>query len=308
MTNKNYTKDKTIINLKKKFGTLSVPYPCNPKSKTKQVCESFEQEYEYENNFSKPLLFDRKKTQKNLSFNYITTFLELPRPGPGRQSRCNYFRPNINPELKHSNYIDDYSCERRKIKKLHGVGCMVANDQKKRTRFEKCELKNIVFKSLIKSNPNLNTCKKIAIGEKKLSKYESEAYPVEKQVSNSKLFFHLQSGSSTNEELRIRKKAKLFASFSQAFCSTVYCYKFLSLNDTRVEFKDFSNHLPLGPRLKFQVVIVKNISMASCSKVRNRCILTGHASCLRGFGLSRISFRKYAALGLIPGVEKAINK
>ena len=83
MTNKNYTKDKKIINLKN--GTLSVPYP-NCTSKTKQ--ESFEQEYEHEN--TKPLLFDRKKPQKNLSFNFVTTFLELSKQG--QQYGFNYFR------------------------------------------------------------------------------------------------------------------------------------------------------------------------------------------------------------------------
>ncbi len=293
MTNKNYTKDKKIINLKN--GTLSVPYP-NCISKTKQESFAFEQEYGHEN--TKPLLFDRKKPQKNLSFNFVTTFLELPRTGPGQQYGFNYFTSNTNSELKHNNFIDDYSCERRKTKKLHGVECVVTNDQKKRTRFERYELKNIVFKALIKSDPDLNTCKKTTIGEKRLCRNPRSV----KKTAKMKIFSlpqHLELErcvSMSNEEKRLVHRSK------------VYCYKLKSLYDARGEFKDFRDHLPLGPRLKFQVIIVKSISMASCSKVRNRCILTGHASCLPGFGLSRISFRKYAGLGLIPGVGKAINK
>lgn len=41
-------------------------------------------------------------------------------------------------------------------------------------------------------------------------------------------------------------------------------------------------------------------------RVRNRCIQTGRSrSILRLFKLSRIEFRRRAALGLIPGIRKA---
>lgn len=41
------------------------------------------------------------------------------------------------------------------------------------------------------------------------------------------------------------------------------------------------------------------------SNIRNRCILTGRSSIIGKFRLSRISFRRYAGQGLIPGLVKA---
>nr|UCS09813.1 ribosomal protein S14 [Percursaria percursa] len=43
------------------------------------------------------------------------------------------------------------------------------------------------------------------------------------------------------------------------------------------------------------------------SKLRNRCILTGRASIIGKYPLSRITFRRYAGKGLIPGLVKRNN-
>lgn len=43
------------------------------------------------------------------------------------------------------------------------------------------------------------------------------------------------------------------------------------------------------------------------TQLRNRCILTGRASIVGKFRLSRISFRRYAGKGMIPGMIKRSN-
>ena len=40
------------------------------------------------------------------------------------------------------------------------------------------------------------------------------------------------------------------------------------------------------------------------SRVRNRCVLSGHSRALRGYALSRIAFRTVAGRGLVPGLRK----
>jgi len=45
---------------------------------------------------------------------------------------------------------------------------------------------------------------------------------------------------------------------------------------------------------------------SSCTRLRNRCALTGRCrGYLRKFGLSRLAFRELASRGLIPGVTKS---
>ena len=217
---------------------------------------------ELNNNLSKPLLLNKNKAKKNLSFNYLVTFLNASKQQRSYRWGYNNLKFSFNLKLKIKNFIDQYSCERRKAKRLDGhfTRMCLINDKKKRTRFDKCELKNILLKALIKSDVNLNKYKQT---QTYLSPYNKHSY------------------------------------------------KLISLRNARpgvgLNARD-NSRLPLGPGLTFQIIIVKNICSASFSKVRNRCILTGHSTCLRGFGLSRISFRRYAALGLLPGVIKAINK
>jgi len=45
---------------------------------------------------------------------------------------------------------------------------------------------------------------------------------------------------------------------------------------------------------------------SNANRLRNRCSLTGRPrGYMRQFGISRITFREMASLGLIPGVKKA---
>lgn len=42
----------------------------------------------------------------------------------------------------------------------------------------------------------------------------------------------------------------------------------------------------------------------SLTRVRNRCVLSAHKSCVRNLGLSRIKLRQLAGLGCLPGLIK----
>ena len=46
----------------------------------------------------------------------------------------------------------------------------------------------------------------------------------------------------------------------------------------------------------------------SITRVRNRCIVSGHPTSVANFRLSRISLRHYAHRGRIPGLTKCLNK
>jgi len=54
------------------------------------------------------------------------------------------------------------------------------------------------------------------------------------------------------------------------------------------------------------IAIEKLPGNSSITRMRNRCSLTGRPRGYMGmFGLGRLAFRKFALLGLLPGVKKA---
>ena len=62
----------------------------------------------------------------------------------------------------------------------------------------------------------------------------------------------------------------------------------------------------LEEKRKAQMAIDKLPNNSSITRMRNRCALTGRPRAfLRMFKLSRLAFRKFALLGLLPGVKKA---
>jgi small subunit ribosomal protein S14 len=64
--------------------------------------------------------------------------------------------------------------------------------------------------------------------------------------------------------------------------------------------------LPFDERLKAQVALSKLPRNSAEVRIRNRCALTGRPrGYLREFKLSRVTFREYAAWGLIPGIKKS---
>ena len=64
--------------------------------------------------------------------------------------------------------------------------------------------------------------------------------------------------------------------------------------------------LPMEERLEAQRKLNKMPRDTSPVRLRNRCKITGRSrGYLRKFGLSRLCFREYANLGMIPGIVKA---
>ena len=62
----------------------------------------------------------------------------------------------------------------------------------------------------------------------------------------------------------------------------------------------------LEQKREAQVVLEKLPVNSSITRMRNRCSLTGRPRAYMGmFGLGRLAFRKFALLGLLPGVKKA---
>lgn len=62
----------------------------------------------------------------------------------------------------------------------------------------------------------------------------------------------------------------------------------------------------LEEKRKAQMALDKLPNNSSITRMRNRCALTGRPRAfLRMFKLSRLAFRKFALLGLLPGVKKA---
>nr|YP_010021571.1 ribosomal protein S14 [Ulva rigida]QOL10412.1 ribosomal protein S14 [Ulva rigida] len=60
-----------------------------------------------------------------------------------------------------------------------------------------------------------------------------------------------------------------------------------------------------GPGLILEQLINRRFTKKQgVSNIRNRCIVTGRSSIIGKFRLSRISFRRYAGRGLIPGLIK----
>lgn len=68
----------------------------------------------------------------------------------------------------------------------------------------------------------------------------------------------------------------------------------------------FHKNLPyIGPGLILEQSINRQYTQKQgISNIRNRCIVTGRSSIIGKFRLSRISFRRYAGQGLIPGLVK----
>jgi small subunit ribosomal protein S14 len=63
---------------------------------------------------------------------------------------------------------------------------------------------------------------------------------------------------------------------------------------------------PFEERLKAQINLSELPRNSAKVRVRNRCALTGRPrGYLREFSLSRVTFREYAAWGLIPGIIKS---
>lgn len=75
-------------------------------------------------------------------------------------------------------------------------------------------------------------------------------------------------------------------------------------NELREKARDAK--APLEQRMEAQTKLEKMPRDTSHIRVRNRCSLTGRPrGFLRKFGLCRIKFREYAAIGDIPGVTKS---
>ena len=59
-------------------------------------------------------------------------------------------------------------------------------------------------------------------------------------------------------------------------------------------------------KIRFQIQLQKLPRNSSPTRLKNRCEVTGRPrGYLRKFGLSRITFREMASLGLLPGVRKS---
>nr|YP_009172341.1 ribosomal protein S14 [Ulva fasciata]ALG35700.1 ribosomal protein S14 [Ulva fasciata]AML79976.1 ribosomal protein S14 [Ulva fasciata]QBR54766.1 ribosomal protein S14 [Ulva lactuca] len=81
----------------------------------------------------------------------------------------------------------------------------------------------------------------------------------------------------------------------------------LQLDQLDLRFKDFNkvNLSYIGPGLILEQSINRRYTQKQgISNIRNRCIVTGRSSIIGKFRLSRISFRRYAGQGLIPGLVK----
>jgi small subunit ribosomal protein S14 len=62
----------------------------------------------------------------------------------------------------------------------------------------------------------------------------------------------------------------------------------------------------LDDKRKARVELEKLPGNSCVTRMRNRCALTGRPRAfMREFNLSRLAFRKFALLGLLPGVKKA---
>ena len=82
----------------------------------------------------------------------------------------------------------------------------------------------------------------------------------------------------------------------------------LRARKVRDELRAKARDLKASPeqRLEAQMKLEKMKRDTSHIRVRNRCALTGRPrGFLRKFGLCRIKFREYAAIGDIPGVTKS---
>lgn len=193
----------------------------------------------------------------NVNHSLLTQFLEAPRQNTNYdlKSNVNLFNTRLT-NVKAKPFISSGCCQRWTTKIISSPYRSVISDQKKRNAFEKHELNNLVFKSLLTHQKQLNT------------------------GLVSKVNF-------ANQKVKPSIKIAQHNNKHPEYWSTV-----------------------VGPRLIFNPIVYKNylVSYGCFSKIRNRCILTGHKTGLRKFGLSRIMLRKWAGLGKIPGMTKATNR
>ena len=77
-------------------------------------------------------------------------------------------------------------------------------------------------------------------------------------------------------------------------------------SDRRTQVGQIVLHLPEEEREAARIALNKMPRDSSAIRLRNRCQLTGRPrGFLRKFKLSRLCFREFASIGLIPGVTKA---
>jgi ribosomal protein S14 len=89
----------------------------------------------------------------NCNFNLLTQFLESPRQIKKciNKNNVNIFNGAFMNTTK--NFICQGSCERWQNKKINSKFRTIISDQKKRSKFEKHELKNIVLKTILTTSP-----------------------------------------------------------------------------------------------------------------------------------------------------------
>lgn len=77
--------------------------------------------------------------------------------------------------------------------------------------------------------------------------------------------------------------------------------------DRRAELKrELLAAADFGEKQRIQIQLQKLPRNSSPTRLKNRCDVTGRPrGYLRKFGLSRITFREMASLGLLPGVRKS---
>jgi len=77
--------------------------------------------------------------------------------------------------------------------------------------------------------------------------------------------------------------------------------------DRRAELKrELLAATDFGEKQRIQIQLQKLPRNSSPTRLKNRCDVTGRPrGYLRKFGLSRITFREMASLGLLPGVRKS---
>nr|YP_009183716.1 ribosomal protein S14 [Ulva prolifera]ALN38246.1 ribosomal protein S14 [Ulva prolifera]QZJ45939.1 ribosomal protein S14 [Ulva prolifera] len=81
------------------------------------------------------------------------------------------------------------------------------------------------------------------------------------------------------------------------------------LHQLEIHFNPILNSLKNSPYIGAGLILEQSINQQynkkqGISNIRNRCIVTGRNSIIGKFRLSRISFRRYAGQGLIPGLIK----
>ncbi len=66
----------------------------------------------------------------------------------------------------------------------------------------------------------------------------------------------------------------------------------------------FNMGIKLSEKIYFQKKLTNLCKRYSLSKVRSICVVSGRAKGITALGLSRMRFREYQALGVLPGYKK----